>query len=156
MTRNWRPFLERYAEGSWRAPIFRDLVLEEARALHESGVSPVMLDIGCGKGFDDDPELQRSLALASGSYLGVEPDPDIPLADLFSRAWRCPFEEADVAPESVHIAFAVMVLEHIENPRIFWNCLHAALKPGGVFWGFTVDARHPFVFASRWMQRLGL
>ena len=152
----WRPFVERYAKGSWRAPIFRDMLLEEARAFKERGSAPVMLDIGCGRGFDDDPGLQQSLALAAGSYLGVEPDPDIALKELFSRVWRSPLEEADIAPESVDIAFAVMVLEHIARPRLFWDRLRDILKPGGVFWGFTVDARHPFVLVSRCMQGLRL
>ena len=152
----WRPFVERYAKGSWRAPIFRDMLLEEARAFKERGSAPVMLDIGCGRGFDDDPGLQQSLALAAGSYLGVEPDPDIALKELFSRVWRSPLEEADIAPESVDIAFAVMVLEHIARPRLFWDRLRDILKPGGVFWGFTVDARHPFVLVSRCMERLRL
>src|SRR5262249_32690841 len=50
--------------------------------------------------------------------------------------------------------FAVMVLEHLPSPRRFWRKLHDVLRPGGVFWGFTMDRRHWFCQASLWADRL--
>jgi hypothetical protein len=47
-----------------------------------------------------------------------------------------------------------MVLEHFENPQIFWNKILNVLKKDGVFWGFTVDARHWFVFVSLLTEKL--
>ena len=152
----WQPFIERYAKETWRAPVFRDVILEEIRGCKERGLSPTVLDIGCGKGFDDAPELQRSLAEASGRYLGIEPDPDILLENHFTQTFRCLFEDAPLAPDSIDIAFSVMVMEHIEHPQLFWDRLYGALKKGGVFWGFTVDARNPFVFFSLAMERLNI
>ena len=47
-----------------------------------------------------------------------------------------------------------MVLEHVEDPPRFWRKLEEILKPGGVFWGFTIDSRHWFAAASRTMKFL--
>jgi SAM-dependent methyltransferase len=146
-------YLERFRRGEWRAPIFRDIVLDEMRAMR---AKPTLLDIGCGKGFDGEYELQKSLADASGSYIGIEPDLDIPLAPHFTETHRCAFEDAPLAPGSVDLAFAVMVLEHVANPEAFWNRVLDVLADGGIFWGFTVDARHYFCRLSLWMERFGL
>jgi SAM-dependent methyltransferase len=151
--RSWVPYLQRYTQGEWRAPIFRDLILADVVNLSLRG-KPALLDIGSGKGFDGSPDLQRSLAQAAGSYLGVEPDGEIRAEPIFSAVHRCIFEEAPISPASVEVAFAVMVLEHLASPRPFWDKLHAVLKPGGVFWGFTMDARHWFVPVSLLAKRL--
>ena len=47
-----------------------------------------------------------------------------------------------------------MVLEHLADPRTFFEKVHTVLRPQGVFWGFTVDARHPFVTASVVSEKL--
>jgi len=47
-----------------------------------------------------------------------------------------------------------MVLEHLENPQVFWDKVYKILRPGGVFWGFTADARHWFVSASQLSEKL--
>jgi SAM-dependent methyltransferase len=153
MSERWAPYLERYRRGEWRDRIFRDLVLEEARAL---GAAPTILDIGCGRGLDGSVPLQRSIAAVAGRFLGIEPDPEIPLEDYFTETFRCPFEEAPLRPGSVHLAFAVMVLEHLPSPAAFWGKLGEVLADGGVFWALTVDARHPFCRASLWAERLRL
>lgn len=147
----WEPFLERYRQGEWRGPIFCDLVLDDARRLRDK---PTLLDIGCGKGFDNDLELQKSLAAVAGEYIGIEPDPEISLSPCITITHRCVFENAPLAAGSIDLAFAVMVLEHIAAPAIFWERLLDVLTPGGVFWGFTVDARHPFRRFSQWTERL--
>lgn len=113
-----------------------------------------LLDIGCGGGFDGDVELQRSLVDIAGDYVGVEPDPEIELANVFTRTHRCCFEDAPIEDESIDIAFAVMVLEHIRDPQKFWKRIHGVLRKGGCFWGFTVDARHWFVLVSTLMEKL--
>ena len=140
-----------YAEGAYRARLVHDLILADATAF---GDRPVFLDIGCGKGFDSDIPLQISLARSAGAYIGVEPDtavtPDGHVTDL-RRGF---FEQTDVAPGSVQVAFAIMVLEHLEHPQPFWDKLYEVLAPGGVFWGLTVDARHWFASASIWSERL--
>jgi SAM-dependent methyltransferase len=149
----WAPYVRRYRDGEWRDRIFRDLVAEDARKM---GEAPTILDIGCGRGLDGNVELQRSLADLAGRYIGIEPDPDVPLADHFGEAHRALFEEAPIGAGSVDVAFAVMVLEHLPSPGAFWEKLRATLRPGGVFWAMTVDGRHPFALASRWADRMHL
>lgn len=147
----WNAYLERYRSGLWRAPIFRDLVLADVQRFEERCR---VLDIGCGRGFDDDLTLQKSIASASSAYIGVEPDREIPLGCCFTESHCCLFEDAPIPPDSVDVAFAVMVLEHIPSPQTFWSKLFEVLRPGGVFWGFTMDARHWFCTISNWAGRL--
>jgi len=153
----WAAYPRRYAAGEWRGPIFRDMVLADVHRLAaERPESLSILDIGCGNGFDGELELQQAVARAAGPYIGIEPDPDIALSDVFTTVHRCFFEDAPLDPASIDIAFAVMVLEHIREPQRFWDKLYEVLRPGGVFWGFTVDARHWFVPASWLAGRLHL
>lgn len=151
---DWTPYLERYNNGEWRATIFRDMILSDAQKMSGEQKSLTFLDIGCGAGFDDDKDIQISIAQNCRKYIGIEPDTDITLNDIFDLVHNCTLEEAPIEPESIDIAFAVMVLEHIENPEKFWNKVYNSLRPGGVFWGFTIDTRHWFAFASRLTERL--
>lgn len=152
----WQPYLKRYSNGEWRATIFRDLILADIQKLEPEHGKLALMDIGCGGGFDNDAKLQHSIAKAAGQYIGIEPDTEIQLEDIFTATHRCCFEDAQIEDESINLAFAVMVLEHFENPQQFWEKIHRILKKGGVFWGFTVDARHPFVFASLLMEKLAV
>lgn len=115
-----------------------------------------VLDIGCGNSFDDDPVSQTELLARAGTAIGVEPAPDVEVQSLFSSVHRTTLELAPIRPASIDVAYAVMVLEHLENPEAFWNKLSEVLAPGGIFIAFTVDARHWFRFASQWIERLGL
>lgn len=150
-TTDWTPYLERYRAGEWRDRIFRDMILADAAA---RGDRPTILEIGCGDGFDGDVPLQRSIAAAAGHYTGIEPDTQITLGDYFQETHRCFFEDAPIAPGSVDVAFAVMVMEHLERPQPFWDKLHEVLADGGVFWALTIDARHPFSRLSLLLGRL--
>ncbi|MGP0065157.1 MAG: class I SAM-dependent methyltransferase [Isosphaeraceae bacterium] len=147
----WAPYIERYHSGEWRDRIFRDLILADARRL---GPDPRILDIGCGGGLDGDVPLQRSVAEAAGRFIGIEPDPAVVLGDYFTEAHRCRFEDAPLVAGSIDLAYAVMVLEHLPRPEVFWGKLFEILPDGGVFWGLTVDARHPFAWFSLWADRL--
>ena len=150
----WEPFLRRYTDGEWRAPIFRDMLLADAKALEKDRGGLTFLDIGCGGGFDGDGELQASIAQVAGQYIGIEPDTAIEIGSMFSSSYRCSFEDAPIEDNSIDLAFAVMVLEHFDNPQVFWDKVHKVLRKGGVFWGFTVDARHWFVSASVLTEKL--
>jgi SAM-dependent methyltransferase len=149
----WAPYIARYRSGEWRDRIFHDLILADAGRL---GPEPVILDIGCGEGLDGDVPLQRSVAAAAGRFIGIEPDPAVTLGDHFTETHRCRFEDAPLAAGSIDVAYAVMVLEHLPRPQAFWDKLLEVLADGGVFWGFTVDARHPFARLSLWADRLGI
>jgi len=119
------------------------------------GFPPTLLDIGCGRGFDDSHRLQASLAIHAGRYIGVEPA-TVSLQGYFDEVHRCHLEEAPIAPESIDLAFAVMVLEHLREPQSFFDKLHTVLAAGGIFWGFTMDARHWFCTASLAAKRFGI
>jgi SAM-dependent methyltransferase len=152
----WQPYLQRFMDREWRARIFRDMVLADAGALESERGKLAILDIGCGGGFHSDAGLQESIARVAGRYIGVEPDTQIELGRFFDATHRCRFEDAGIEPGSIDLAFAVMVLEHLEDPGEFWDKVHRSLSPGGVFWAFTVDARHWFVAASKLTERLGV
>lgn len=147
-------YVDRYSQGEWRAPIFRDLILADAAMLRAQNPELVFLDIGCGGGFDADLKIQTQLAHECSAYIGVEPDKDIHLGTIFTAVHRCLFEAAPIPPASIDIAFSVMVMEHLQNPQQFWDKVHSVLRPGGVFWGFTVDARHPVAIAAACADRL--
>ena len=142
--------IRQYEAGAWRARVFHELVLRDIKAWPE----PTVLDIGCGKGFDGDPKLAVTLASHSKKYLGVEPDESVVLQRIFSHVYHAMFEQAEIDAESIDIAFCVMVLEHIKEPKSFIEKLHRVLRPGGVFWGFTVDTRHWFPLVSTVADRL--
>jgi len=146
ISNRWASYLERYRAGEWRDKIFRDMILTDAR---RRGSSPTILDIGCGDGFDGDVPLQRSLAEGAGRFIGIEPDAAVSLGDHFTETHRCLFEDCPLESGSVDVAYSVMVLEHLPQPQPFWDKLHRVLVEGGVFWGMTVDARHPFCRLSR-------
>jgi SAM-dependent methyltransferase len=146
--------LDRYRSGELRTIVFRDLVLGSIRQFPAE--TAVVLDIGCGHGFHGELELQRSLAVAGGRFIGVEPDQEITPPPFFTELHRCTFEQAPLAPDSVQVAYAVFVLEHIHDPAAFWKRLYACLAPGGVFWGFTVDRRHWFSVISQLAEALRL
>jgi len=146
---------QQYQQGVWRARVFRDLILADI----EGRKNPVVLDIGCGSGFDGSSKLQTELARAvgSGQYWGIEPDSHTKLdSATFTTVHRCFFEDAPVPPSSVDVAFCVMVLEHIVEPKLFFSKVAQCLKPGGVFWGVTVNARHPFAQMSTLFEKTGI
>jgi SAM-dependent methyltransferase len=149
----WQEYSGRYPAGSYRPILFHDMVRAD---IETAGKDATVLDIGCGRGFDGDQRVQRSLAEASGRYIGVEPDGLITPGNFFTHVYSSFFEEAPIAPGSVDVAFAVMVLEHLEHPQRFWDKLHEVLADGGVFWGFTIDGRSRFCHASLLAERLRL
>jgi len=147
----WNGFLRRWERGDYRASFFRDMILSDVRRL---GPRPSVLDIGCGHGLDGEPALQRSLAERAGIYIGIEPDPSVAAAEWFTRVHRCPLEDAPLEPASIDVALAVFVIEHVRSPKPLFRKIFDVLVEGGVFWAFTIDARHGFALASLLAQGL--
>lgn len=150
---DWSKYFQRYQAGELRSSIFCDMIIDEIRSMDLLGRATV-LDIGCGIEFDGAPGLREKIAGSAGKYIGVEPDPMVEPSSVLSEFHRSVLEDAQIDPSSIDVAFSVMVLEHVESPEIFWRKLHDVLKPGGVFWGFTVNSRHWFAFVSRLMKAL--
>jgi SAM-dependent methyltransferase len=124
------------------------LILEDLDTL-ASGTLPTVLDIGCGGGLMDVPLWQHQLASCVGRYVGIEPDPASVPAPVFTQVFNQTFETAPLESASIDLAYAAMVMEHVADPRAFFAQLARVLRPGGVFWGFTVDRRHYFSWASQ-------
>lgn len=132
-------YVTRYANGEWRTSIFLDMLRGEIPALESR---ETFLDIGCGRGIDGEPTFQEELAEYCGSLIAVEPNQQVPVADCFDVVYRCDFEQAPLDTSSVDFAWAFMVLEYLTTPELFFAQLYRVLRPGAVFWAFTIDARH--------------
>ena len=150
---SFQTYLSRYRAGEWRDRIFLDMILADAAHFEDQ---PTILDIGCGHGFDGNLALQKELADSAEQFIGIEPDAAMQPGDYFHRIHRNYFEDAPLESNSIDIAYAVMVLEHLKRPQQFWDKLHDVLRPGGIFWGLTVDRRHWFCTLSKALDQLRL
>jgi SAM-dependent methyltransferase len=148
--------LGRYRSGRWRPPhLYSQLILEDLGTWPHAQ-PPTVLDIGCGHGLMGEAALQGPIAALAGPYIGLEPDADAEPPDVFTRVWRHTLEEAPLPEASVDLAYSVMVLEHVREPAAHFAALARVLRPGGVFWGFTVDRRHYFSWLSQLFEWSGL
>jgi len=147
---SWKIWLARLRTTEWRTPIFFEIVSREIDTRTEAG-RPTVLDIGCGLGFDCEVRYQQALATQAGRFIGIEPDRSIDPPKFFSEVYQTTLEEAPIAPGSVDVAYAVMVLEHVADPAAFWSRLHELLAPGGVFIAFSVNGAHWFAPIARFM-----
>jgi SAM-dependent methyltransferase len=145
-------------QESWqktgRAEFFYEQIVEEIqnRKIRPSAI----LDIGCGGGFHHRSDLQESLGSMCDRFIGVEPDPEAKIIPRFDYVHKGLFTNTGIPDASIDVAFAVMVLEHVESPQEFFAELSRVMKPGGVFFGFTVDARHWFSRASTFLEKTHL
>lgn len=115
----------------------------------------VALDIGCGRGTqDDDPvRVRRDLRILRGrcrSVIGMDPDPaaaDNRFVDEFRLLQ--PGHPWPVADASVDLAIADFVLEHVEDPLALFAEAARVVKPGGHLGIRTINARSYLGLASR-------
>jgi SAM-dependent methyltransferase len=147
----WKHWLARLDTPEWRTPIFFEIVSTEINAHRRAATRPTVLDIGCGLGFDGEVRFQEALAAQAGRFIGIEPDPAIDPPQVFSEVHRTTLENAPIAPGSVDVAYAVMVMEHVAEPASFWSRLYDVLAPGGVFVAFSVNGAHWFAPLTRLM-----
>ena len=107
--------------------------------------SYTLLDIGCGRGrYEDDVnEFRRSLRIFKGKVarvIGIDVGPagkDNPYLDEFHMIET---DRWPVPDQSVDVAISDYVLEHIENPDLFFSELNRVLKPGGYFFARTANS----------------
>lgn len=106
----------------------------------------VVLDVGCGRGVDlitDTVRYRRELRTLRGNcakVIGIDIDPAAgtnPGIDEFRLITQ---ETWPVDDESINLVLCDFVLEHIDNPNLFFKELSRVLKPGGVFCARTTNA----------------
>jgi len=90
-----------------------------------------VLDFGAGDGV-----FLEQFASAGVSIDCVEPDRGF-AAGLLPLAGRVVGDAAELPPDTYDFAFAVNVLEHVDDPRGEAAKVLRALRPGGVFFVFT-------------------
>jgi SAM-dependent methyltransferase len=124
-----------------------------SRLALEDGLRGRVLDIGCG------PEIAEHLQEIGRPWTqldGVDVDPSVLNHPHLTLRWHGPFETADIPDDTYDLAFAYYVVEHVARARPFFEKIAQKLKPGGVFWALTPNARSPFATAVRMLQFLRL
>ena len=108
-----------------------------------------ILDIGCGHGVN--PTLSKIMDRL-GPIDGVDPFPEIePPTHLINR-WSCSLEDVPVNRDTYDMAYSYNVVEHVENIESFLKKTVDIIKPGGVYWSISPNARHPFTWVTRLAQ----
>lgn len=119
------------------------------------GPDDVVLDVGCGRGTQDEEgvPLRRDLRILRGRcrrVVGIDVDPAgarNPFVDEFvamddPRRWP-------VADGSIDVAVADFVLEHVEEPGAFFAEARRVVRPGGHLCVRTINAWSYVGIASR-------
>lgn len=98
--------------------------------------SSIVLDAGCGRGvYAEDPiSVRRELRIFKGKckkVIGTDVDKtaeENPFLDEFRliESSHCPLED-----ESVDVCVCDSVLEHVEDPELFFSECQRVMKPGG-------------------------
>lgn len=93
------------------------------------------LDIGCGRGaYAEAPTFIRNLRTFRDKcqrVIGIDVDEFAsknPFIDGFHKIEGTPWQ---IASESIDIALSDAVLEHVENPDLFFSEIQRVIKPGG-------------------------
>jgi SAM-dependent methyltransferase len=137
---------------------FTDLdgaIMFYARVRELLPVDGVALDIGCGRGTqDEDPVgVRRDLRILRGHcrrVIGIDVDP-VAAENSFIDEFR-PIEQARPWPiqrASVDLALADFVLEHIADPDAFFGEAARVIKPSGALCIRTINAHSYLGVASR-------
>jgi SAM-dependent methyltransferase len=113
-----------------------------------------VLDIGCGRGKHAQERTARSSLKILNDHcktvIGIDVNPaarDNPFVDQFHLIGansRWPLPDA-----SVDLAVSDYVLEHVENPGLFFSECHRVIKPGGYLCMRTTNALSYFGVAAR-------
>ena len=113
-----------------------------------------VLDIGAG---DGDVAYPEAIKPHIGSLVGVDPDPAVLRNGYLDAAHHATIEEfALECNEPFDAAFAVYVVEHVDEPRRFLDSVRSCLKPGGAFFGVTPNMWHYFGLTARAAAAIGV
>ena len=117
-----------------------------ARALDHCRPGMTIVDLGGG----DSPTLPPGVRPASTTYIGLDPDAGDLGRGHYDR--RIVAGASDWQPDlagTVDLIVAWNVLEHVPDMTSAMACLHAYLKPGGVFLARCAGRWAVFAIASR-------
>lgn len=110
----------------------------------------ILLDLGCGRG-----GLVEQLGHPLTQIVGIDPD----LTSL--REHRLPLPRAQafshhlpLPADSIDLAFASWVLEHLPTPRADFGEIARVLRPGGAFVFLTPNKGHPLALLNRLLGRV--
>jgi SAM-dependent methyltransferase len=122
--------------------------------LRQQAEPPLVLDIGCATG-----ALLEWLRDRGWDCLGVELCG--PAADYARKVRNLniitgTIESAKLSDNSVTVALASHVIEHVNNPKTFVSEIYRCLKVGGYFYITTpnIDGFQARLFGSRWRSAI--
>ena len=96
-------------------------------------VSPYLVDIGCGVG-----RFSRPLSKHSRCVIGVDKSPHMLRQASTNKTENCLYicgiaESLPIVSDSADVAFASMVLEHVDDKDLFFSEASRILRSDGVF-----------------------
>jgi SAM-dependent methyltransferase len=116
-----------------------------------------VLDVGCGRGLGRAVEYQWAIRDRADQFWGIEPDASVtPVAGLFDHFQHALMETADLPAEAFDVVYSSMVMEHVQDPDAFMAAVHRSLKPGGVYFFATPNAKSLVPWLTQVLHRLGL
>jgi SAM-dependent methyltransferase len=122
--------------------------------VHDPRFRGLILDVGCGSG-PSNPHIMPLYALPR-QIDGVDPFPVVHQNATATRKWQGEFDKVAVPQNEYDALIAFNVVEHVANPGPFLQQAYNALKPGGRFYAITPCGTHPFAWAVRLVQALGI
>lgn len=112
------------------------------------------LDIGCGHGIALDRAATGRIRAAVDELWGIEPDPGVSQPEAITHFEHATMETSKVPAGSIDVAYSCLVMEHVVDPVPFMRAIARCLKPGGVYIGMTINARHYFARITRTIRAL--
>lgn len=119
----------------------------------EPAVGGRVLDIGCGHSVH--PLVDKFIQHV-GQLDGVDPFPVVAPPRHIVNRWTCALEDIPVEPSTYDLAYSFNVVEHVDDVDAFLEKAMEIVKPGGVYWSLSPNARHPFTWVTRAAQMLRL
>jgi SAM-dependent methyltransferase len=141
VTDEWDRLAGWWADEAVADPAFASDVLPLAAELLEGEPGP-LLDLGCGEG-----RTLRGLARSAGPLVGVDANAELAArASAAAPVVRARLPSLDwVAGGVLGGAYAVLMIEHIEDIAALFEAVHRAVRSGGVM---VVVANHPVFTAE--------